>query len=264
MLFEALIVTLTYHITFSLDALTGTQGITRPILLGPIVGLVCGDLQTGIILGAELEAIYMGMSSIGGTIPSEYRATTCLTVAMVILSGVPMETGLALSVTVGILFNALKPFNKSIKLFYYPIFVKLAEKRNYKGFRAAVVLEGLLLKGIVERIALFFAVLYGTELVTNMINLVPSWVMDGLNVSAEMLVVIGLCLIAQSVWQKYTPIYILIGFILAKFFGLGTLVITLIAVIIAVFEYKTNKDILAVQTSAAGVIDTEKGDDFFD
>ncbi|MFR1599601.1 MAG: PTS sugar transporter subunit IIC, partial [Coprobacillus cateniformis] len=37
------------------DLATGTNMIQRPIVLGPIVGLILGDLEMGIKIGATLE-----------------------------------------------------------------------------------------------------------------------------------------------------------------------------------------------------------------
>ena len=66
MLTQALLVALSYYLAWSLDSIFGFQTATRPIILGTITGLLCGDLQTGVVMGAALEAVYMGISGIGG------------------------------------------------------------------------------------------------------------------------------------------------------------------------------------------------------
>ena len=35
--------------------------LNRPIVIGPLVGLFLGDLHTGVIIGASLEAVFMGV-----------------------------------------------------------------------------------------------------------------------------------------------------------------------------------------------------------
>jgi PTS system mannose-specific IIC component/fructoselysine and glucoselysine-specific PTS system IIC component len=52
------------------------QCLTRPIIVGPIAGLILGDLKTGIILGASLESIFMGISYIGGSVASDPTSAT--------------------------------------------------------------------------------------------------------------------------------------------------------------------------------------------
>ena len=42
----------------------GTLYSGRPIVLGPLVGLILGDLQAGLLIGATLELMFMGAISI--------------------------------------------------------------------------------------------------------------------------------------------------------------------------------------------------------
>lgn len=45
----------------SIDEQTfGACMMSRPLFTGPIVGLIMGDVTTGIIIGASLEAMFMG------------------------------------------------------------------------------------------------------------------------------------------------------------------------------------------------------------
>lgn len=43
---NALIIALTYYVCQIIDAILGFQAMTRPIVMGSVVGLVCGDLET--------------------------------------------------------------------------------------------------------------------------------------------------------------------------------------------------------------------------
>ena len=49
----------------------GTTLINRPLVLGPLVGLVLGDISQGIIIGATLELIFMGNIKVGAAIPPD-------------------------------------------------------------------------------------------------------------------------------------------------------------------------------------------------
>ena len=42
----------------------GTLYAFRPIVLCPLVGLVLGDLQSGLAIGASLELLFMGQTAI--------------------------------------------------------------------------------------------------------------------------------------------------------------------------------------------------------
>ena len=65
-----LLITLIIFFGHSEDLL-GTTLLSRPLVLGPLVGLVLGDLQQGVIIGASLELIFMGNIKVGAAIPPD-------------------------------------------------------------------------------------------------------------------------------------------------------------------------------------------------
>lgn len=60
MLYEAIAVALVVFLTVGGQELLGFTMLGRPIVIAPLVGLLLGDLQTGLLVGAELETIFMG------------------------------------------------------------------------------------------------------------------------------------------------------------------------------------------------------------
>lgn len=42
------------------DMFNGLTHMHRPVVLGPLVGLILGDLHTGILTGGTLELVWMG------------------------------------------------------------------------------------------------------------------------------------------------------------------------------------------------------------
>lgn len=56
----------------------GTCLASRPIVTGVLIGLVMGDLQTGIIVGATLEMVFIGSVTIGAAVPPDVIASEML------------------------------------------------------------------------------------------------------------------------------------------------------------------------------------------
>src|SRR6195952_390 len=81
----------------------GTTLLSRPLVLGPLVGLVLGDISQGIIIGATLELIFMGNIKIGAAIPPDVITGGVLGTAFAILSGKGPAIALALAVPISIL-----------------------------------------------------------------------------------------------------------------------------------------------------------------
>ena len=44
------------------DMFNGLTHMHRPVVLGPLVGLILGDLHTGILTGGTLELVWMGLA----------------------------------------------------------------------------------------------------------------------------------------------------------------------------------------------------------
>ena len=70
-----------------LDWGIGTPYLNRPIILGPLVGLILGDFTTGIVIGATLEVFFLGQMAIGSYIPPDAAVGGVLGTAFAINAG---------------------------------------------------------------------------------------------------------------------------------------------------------------------------------
>ena len=86
-----------------LDYQLGTLYAFRPIVLCPLVGLVLGDLQSGLAIGASLELLFMGSISIGAYVPPNETVGGVLACAFAIQLGQGTETAIALAMPIAVL-----------------------------------------------------------------------------------------------------------------------------------------------------------------
>ena len=101
MIQSGLICALVWLLVQGIDRMLSWQTLQRPIVTATLTGLLLGDLHTGIVMAASLEAIFMGISAIGGSVPSDACASSIIAVAYTILTGADVETGLALAMPIG-------------------------------------------------------------------------------------------------------------------------------------------------------------------
>lgn len=76
----AIMAWLTVLICYGGNWVLGQCMIERPLVVGLVAGLLMGDVKTGVIIGASLEAIFMGAVNIGGAISAEPVTATALAV----------------------------------------------------------------------------------------------------------------------------------------------------------------------------------------
>lgn len=262
----ALVCAIIYWVTYYLDPyLLSWQCLNRPIVIAPIVGLFLGDFHTGIIMGASLEAIFMGISAIGGSIPSDGATASVVSVAYVILAGGDVETGLAIALPIGVIMA-------QVQFLFMPLFSALApywERLAASGKSKSFFVQNLLFSAfsmLPSVLILYFGIAFGVDGLQAGLSKLPVWVMTGLAASASMMVAVGFAILCSMIWSGRVGVFFFVGFVLAKILSMDSLSIAIIGAAIAITMFFRDKDFidlkntLAAQKAGAGNNDEE---DFF-
>ncbi|AEA01601.1 MULTISPECIES: PTS mannose/fructose/sorbose/N-acetylgalactosamine transporter subunit IIC [Aerococcus] len=234
MLLQAFIVAFVVFITVGGQELLGFTMLGRPIVIGPLLGLLLGDLQTGLLIGASLETIFMGVVNIGGASSAEPGLATALATAFAINMGAGVDIVLPIAIPLGIIGLQIKT------LIYVGIvgpfatkFDQLAEQGNAK--KIAVLHYGLwFLQWFIYALIPFFAILYGAELTQHALEQIPDVIVHGLSIAGNLLPAVGMAMLLKILWDKHLFIYFLLGFVLISYFKIPLITVAVIAAIIAV------------------------------
>ena len=135
----ALACAIVYFLVTRVDMLLSWQCLTRPIVVAPLIGLALGDFTTGVIMGASLEATFMGISAIGGAVAADATTGSIIAVAYAIVAGggattESITTGLALAMTIGTLMAPINSLLQPVWLLLVPYWEKLAGQAEPKKF----------------------------------------------------------------------------------------------------------------------------------
>ncbi|KAA9234466.1 MULTISPECIES: PTS sugar transporter subunit IIC [Aerococcus] len=234
MLLQAFIVAFVVFITVGGQELLGFTMLGRPIVIGPLLGLLLGDLQTGLLIGASLETIFMGVVNIGGASSAEPGLATALATAFAINMEAGVDIVLPIAIPLGIIGLQIKT------LIYVGIvgpfatkFDELAEQGEAK--KIAYLHYGLwLLQWFIYSLIPFFAILYGAELTQNALEQIPDVIVHGLSIAGNLLPAVGMAMLLKILWDKHLFIYFLLGFVLISYFKIPLIAVAVIAAIIAV------------------------------
>ena len=101
MLYPALITSLIVGLGI-IDELTLQWQTTRAIWTGPIVGLLLGDFETGLLIGATIELMFLSNVIVGAAGIPDVTISSGIAVALAIVSDIPTDMAIALAVPVAI------------------------------------------------------------------------------------------------------------------------------------------------------------------
>ena len=117
------------------DYALGTSLIKNPIVLGPVVGLVMGDVTQGIIIGGILELAFIGAQSVGAFVPPNVVVGGVLGTAFAISTGKGAEVAVTLAYPIALLASIFENLFMSA---IFPLTGTWADKYAEKGNARAI------------------------------------------------------------------------------------------------------------------------------
>ena len=211
----------------------GRNFISQPIMAGFLTGLVMGDMQTGIIVGATLELAFLGATSIGAVIPPDAMTGTILGTAFVIHAGASTESALVLALPIASVVLLFKNF-------YYGYIVSIfehtadqcAEAGDAAGIERLHIITGC---GMAAMIGVLVTISYaaGSEAMSAFLNWIPDFVQTGLNVVVGLLPAIGFAMLSRTMLSKSNLHIFLCGFAFVAYLNVPILGIALFGAVLA-------------------------------
>lgn len=233
MFVEAILIGLIAGIGILDGRILGQTMLDRPLVTGALVGLVLGDLTTGIIIGAQLELIWMGLTGIGASTPPDVVTGGVLGTAFAIISGSGAEVALALAVPIAILAQTLGILVRIINSYFAHRADKYAKEANFKGVSLMVWIP-VVLFFLSTFVPAFLAIMIGSTRVEGLINAIPQSIMAGLGVAGRLLPAIGFALLLDMLYTRKMAVFFFLGFLAISYTSLNVMAIALIGTCIAI------------------------------
>lgn len=216
--------------------------IHRPLVLGTLVGLVLGDIKQGIMIGATLELMWLGVVAVGGYTPPDTISGAIVGAALGIVSGHGIEAAVAIAVPVAVVTQQLDVLAKTADI----ALVKKADKDAEKGDTSKIALYhygSLLIIVLFKVVPIFVALLLGGNYVQSLFNAIPPVIMKGLNVAGSMLPALGFAMLLNSMLKGRFWAYLFIGFSLSAFLKLPTIGLAVFGIAFAIITiYRPYED----------------------
>lgn len=260
MITKALLIGLLMFLGMLTDTGLGDPMIKRPLVMGTLTGLVLGDLHTGVVTGASLEVIFLGITSIGGALPSDSFTGSIFGTAFAILTGKGIEVAMTLAVPISLLATTITTVVNIGFAAMMPLADKYNEEGNQKGV-SAIHLACMILKPLAFGIVGFLGIMLGADAVSAFVNSIPDLIMNGLTVAGQTLPALGMAMLLNMLWDKQIAAFMFLGFVLYAYLDLPLIAICVIGAVIAIYtSFKEMEERKRTVPATAGVDDEE---DFF-
>jgi mannose/fructose/N-acetylgalactosamine-specific phosphotransferase system component IIC len=204
-----------------------------PMLVGPVVGLILGDMATGLVVGISLELVWLGLTSIGGTVPPDKVVGTTLATVLVIVGELDYEAALAVVLPAALIGQAFGILVQTINSFTAHWADRFAQQANTGGI-SLVLWLGNALHFLVRFVPVLIALTLGVEATQSLVAAVPEWLTNDIGVGGALLPAVGFSLLMVMILKRELWPWFLIGFILAAALSLNTITIGILAVAAAI------------------------------
>jgi mannose/fructose/N-acetylgalactosamine-specific phosphotransferase system component IIC len=217
----------------AVEALASFQfQLARPLVLGPIVGLLLGDVTMGLKIGAELELIWMGIVGIGAAVPPDVVVGTAIATSLAILTNSGTEVALALAVPVALGAQVIDIFVRTLNTGLMHRADRQADAGDFKGIERTH-LSGMILFFLRGFVPTFLAIWLGAEWVKTLVTNLPEWLTTGLSTAGGMMAALGFAMLIQMIGAKKLMPYLFLGFALVVFLKVNLIAVAVIGTVFA-------------------------------
>ena len=227
----------------------------RPIVVGFLAGIVLGDIELGCKAGAVAELSYMGMLTVGGTVPPDPLMAGMMTVVLAYTTGASVETALGLSLPFALIAQWFGiTFNTVFAMFLTPL-DKAAEAADEKKFTSIIMLSWVIKAGTYAILVFLSAFAFQTQ-IQAFVERFPEWLIRGFEIAGGLLPAVGLALLLVVMARKQNIAYLFIGFLMATFTNVGNVLpIAIAGGCIAFIDYLNDERIKKAGTGTGGTAD---------
>ena len=231
----------------------------RPLIACTLIGLVLGDLKTGIIIGGTLEMMALGWMNIGAAMAPDAALASVVSTILVIAGKQDVSAGIAIAIPIAAAGQVLTILARTITVFFQHQADKAVENGNLKIIDICHI-GALCVQALRVSIpAVIVAMFVGTDIVQNMLASIPAVVTGGLRVGGGVVVVVGYAMVINMMEAKHLMPFFFLGFVVAAIANLNLVALGVIGTVAAIIYIQLNPkfNASAVATTSASSSDED-------
>ena len=185
----------------------------RPLVVAFFTGIILGDVSLGLKAGAVAELSYLGLLTVGGTVPPDPLFAGLMTTVLAHTTGCDVNTALGLAVPFALIGQWIGTATNTFYAGFLPSIDKAAAEGNEKVLEKKLF-TGWFLYGILFAVAAFLSVYAIQSGIAAFVNAFPEWLVHGFEVAGGLMPAVGLALLLVVMLKKENVAFLLAGFVI--------------------------------------------------
>ena len=213
----------------------GEAKVREPVVTGALVGIILGDFKQGLLIGAQLELIWMGTAAIGPVAGLAVGPGGTIGTAVALATGSGVEAAMMFGVPVSILMQ----FMQSLIDTGWSIPMHKVDKLIDEGEKEKQIITIHWMCGVslfaIYGLLTFVALYFGNDTINAIVNGLPEWANTGLSA-------VGFALLLNLLLDKKLIPYFVICFCLSAYLNMSLIGVCAISFAIAFIIYIERKN----------------------
>ncbi|WP_094752396.1 PTS N-acetylgalactosamine transporter subunit IIC [Psychromonas sp. CD1] len=235
MIFEASMVAI-WAFFCGIDKYDINLNIHRPLITGPVVGFIMGDMQIGLIAGATLELAWLGLVPNAGAQPPDVTLGTIAAVAFAVMTGESADVAMGVGMPIAVLMQMLIIGFFAVTSFTMSRADKYAKDANPGGIDRLLIAT-LLSRAMLYAVVAFITIYFGEHGAAWIDENAPRVLLEGLGIGAKMVPAIGFAMLLKVMWSKEVSGVFFIGFVMTTYLHLPVMAVAVLGASMAALYY---------------------------
>ncbi|MDR0587111.1 MAG: PTS sugar transporter subunit IIC [Treponema sp.] len=219
----------------------GWNTIGKPLVAGLVIGIIMGNVTGGILMGAAVQALFIGLVTPGGSMPGDTNLAAYIGIPLALASGLGTEYAVGISVPLSFLGSSLIYLVCGVNSFWVHTQEKWIEQGKL-DLAIKVPLFGASTNFICRFVPIFICLYFGAPAVQAISENLPEWLGGIFILLGKMLPACGFGLLVSIIIKKQIQLlYFFIGFMLIAVFKIDIIPATIVAAFLAYIDVLYNK-----------------------
>lgn len=227
--------------------------VGRPLVAGLLTGIAFGDVQTGVMCGLAVQAVFIANLTTGGATNSEITYASYGGIGLAMATTGEPAVAVTLSILIGQTFGLIFYNTRmAVYSFWNTRAQKAAEDIDDRGIILNHIVYPQITTFLLRAVPVFLAIYFGRGLVDWLLNNVPQVVTDTITVLGGVLPAVGIAMLMGIVIkEKAHLIFFFAGFVLMAFAKLNMIALVFIAALVCYIVYIASGNKVAVESNTS-------------